>query len=241
MFSFCKPKCLNIDFFTVREDVFHNAKPQKASHFIPKWFKTLPKPYFDEDVNAPLMLRKTIRNCPAFVDLYATGFMFPLWCDLNIEATPERYRYQFADNQSTINFHSKKQFQGFEFEESHLQMKLLNPWHMMADKDINMFWTAPMWNNFGVDDIVIAPGVFSVYKDLCETNINMFVKKQDNKIHQLNFGDPLVHIVPLTDLQVKLHCHLVTPKELESMYCKSPIKLMQVNRHRRARKLCLHA
>lgn len=240
MFWFCKPKRINIDFFTVREEVFYNAKPQKAKFFTPKWVKNLPKPYFDEDVNAPLRLMKTIKNCPAFVDLYASGFMFPLWSDLNIEVTPENYRYQFADNQSSIAFHGRRQYRGFELEDSHLQMRLANPWYMVTDKDVNMLWTAPVWNNFGVDDIVIAPGVFSAYKSLYETNINMFVKRQNNKIYQLNFGDPLVHIVPLTNLQVQLRYHLITPKELESMLRKSPIHLLELNRHRKARKLCSH-
>ncbi len=241
MFWFCKPKILNIDFFTTREDIFHSAKPKKAAQFFPKWFKNLPKPFFEEDRNAPLVLKKTIKHCPAFINLYASGFMFPLWSDLNIEVKSETYRYQFADNQSTVNFHSKKQFCGFDFEDSHLQIKLLNPWHMITNRDVNMLWTAPVWNNFGVEDIVIAPGVFSAYKGLYEANINMFVKKNETKIYQLNFGDPLVHIVPLTNMPIKLHYHLVSQKELESRWSKFPIKLMQLDGYRRARKLCSHA
>jgi hypothetical protein len=112
---------------------------------------------------------------------------------------------------------------------------------MITNRDVNMLWTAPVWNNFGVEDIVIAPGVFSAYKGLYEANINMFVKKNETKIYQLNFGDPLVHIVPLTNMPIKLHYHLVSQKELESRWSKFPIKLMQLDGYRRARKLCSHA
>lgn len=241
MFWFCKPKLLNIDFFTTREDVFHNAKPKKASLFVPEWFKQMPKPGFDENPMAPLLLQKTIKTCPAFSTLYSSGFMLPLWSDLNIEVNSDSYRYQFIDGKSLITFHTPKQIAGCSFANTHIQMKLHNPWFMKTNEKINMLFMAPTWNNFGSGEIVVAPGSYYSYADPIEANINLFIKKHEHRVvHQLFFGQPLVHVVPITNRPIKLHYHLVLEDELEKLLAKSPLRLMELNRHRRAHKVCQH-
>lgn len=241
MFWFCKPKVLDIHFFTVREDVFNNAKPKKASEFVPEWFKNLPKPSFSENLNDPLLLRKTIKTCPAFLTLYASGFMFRLWSDLNVEIYGDSYRYQFIDGKSLINSHPPKQIDGCEFATTHTQIKLTNPWLMKTDEKINMLFMAPTWNDFGSGEIVVAPGSYYSYADPIEANINLFIKKHEHRVvHQLFFGQPLVHVVPITDRPIKLHYHLVSEDELEKLLAKSPLRLMELNRHRRAHKVCRH-
>jgi hypothetical protein len=239
MFCFTKNKTLDVHLFTVREDVFYNAQPKKASFFVPEWFKKLPKASFDDDPNAPLLLKKNIKTCPAFTTLYSSGFIIPLWSDLNIEVNGDICRYQFIDNESQVAFHSPKQIDGSEFAHTHIQMKLMSPWFMQTSEEVNMLFTAPTWNNFGHGDIVVAPGAFSSTRDPIGTNINLFLKRPSQRcIYQLFFNQPMLHIIPLTEKKIKLHHHLISQKELESLHKRSAFHLMELNRHRRASKLC---
>lgn len=242
MFWFCKPSHIDVDFFTVREEIYHNAKPQKAAAFVPAWFKNLPKGKFSDDPNAPLKLKSTIKSCPAFSTLYSSGFIFTLWSDLNIEVTESGYRYQFVDGKSTIQPHAPHQMEGSSFLGTHIHAKLRNPWAFKTNQRVNVMFTAPTWNNFGYENFVIAPGIFSAHTQPVEANINLFIKASSQRvIHQLYFGQPLAHVVPLTDKSIKLHYHLVTEKEMQKLYAKSPLFLMEGSRYRRAQKLCPHA
>ncbi len=243
MFWFCKTKPINVYFYTTREEVFNHAKPKKAASFIPDWFKKLPRPHFTGDLNSALDCKRNLRTCPGFINVYKSGFIFPLWSDLNIQLHPDgSYRYQFADRQSGIISHPGEQFVGSGFAENYVNLKLSNPWHMRSDKKVNFLFSPPTWNGFGYEDIIVAPGAYSVSPAPGDANVNLFFKKpQEIKIWELFFGQPLVHVVPLSERPLNLHYELVTEKELMRLKSLSPIELMFNNRYRRAEKLCPHA
>lgn len=243
MFWFCKSKPIDVYFYTTREDVFNNAKPQKAISFIPDWIKKLPKPKFPENKNEKLFLQKNINSCPGLIDLYKTGFMFSLWSDVNIEISPDgSHRYQFADLQSIIIQHKTSQFETCHFNGTHVHAKLINPWFIHSKEKVNFVYSAPIWNNFGHDDVVVAPGVFNPSVSVIDANINLFFKKKENEVvYELYFGQPLVHVLPISNRPINLRCELVTEPELNSMKARRPFFLMHSNRYRRTEKLCPHA
>jgi hypothetical protein len=242
MFWFFKPKPLNLHFFTTREVVFNHARPKKAAAFAPEWFKRLPPPSFSDHPDAPLTTQKTLRTCAGFTSLYSSGFILPMWCDLHIEVRPDGYRYQFADGVSKIMSHSQNQIAGSPFPNTHFHLKVENPWFVTADKKANLVFTAPVWNNFGYDDIVVIPGACSVHSITIDANINLFVKRKETKtVHTILFGQPLAHVIPMTERPLKLHYELVTEQELNRVLHRSPIYMMDANRYRRAEKMCPHA
>lgn len=243
MFFFCKPKPLNVYFYTTREEVFLHAKPEKAAKCLPDWFKNLPKQQGFLDDHNSLFAKRTIKTCPGFVDLYKSGFIFKMWSDLNIEIdTQGGYKYKFLDSQSSIQHHYTYQMSGYDLLNTHSQIKIVNPWHVKTDKDINLFCTAPLWNNFGYGDIVVAQGVINLCRTVLPLHLNLFFKRHEQPfVYELFFGQPVSHIIPLTDRPIKLHYELVTEEELERLQNQSPFKLMGKNRYRRTEKLCPHA
>lgn len=236
MFWFCKPKKLEINFYTTNETIFNCARPKHASQYIPSWFKELPKQVFKENTLIPT---RTLRTCEGFRKLHASGFMFPLWSDLNLEIGESHYRYQFADLNSAIHSHSAIQHITSPFVNNYINIKLINPWHIQTNIQTDLLFTAPVWNEFGYDDILVMPGSFSPHTIPIGANINLFVKRQKTpKIYQLLFGQPLVHVIPLTNKQIKLKYHLITKEELNKMQSKSAAWLMFGNRFRRSLKEC---
>lgn len=239
MFWFCKTKPTTVYFYTTREEVFNFSKPERASKFIPKWVKELPDSNFSDE-SKELFISKTLKTCPGFLNLYKTGFMFPMWSDLNVEVNPDgQYRYQFIDKQSLAHHHGAKQINGFELTQSHVHVKLENPWLMTTDKNTDMLFSAPFWNNFGFGDVVVVPGMYDPKVAPVSANINLFFKKKQEKtVYELFFNQPLVHVVPITKEPLVLKHELVSEKELTKIKAKSPIYLIDRNKYNRTKKLC---
>lgn len=243
MFWFCKPKPIDVYFYTAREDVFNFSKPTKAINFFPEWVKNLPASAFPEDTSKKLLLDKTIRSCSGIADLYKAGFIFPLWSDLNVEINPDKsFRYQFVDEKSTAGFHSRGQMEGAPFVDTHVNIKLSNPWLVQASENIKFLLAPPTWNGIGYQDLIIPPGVVSAHTFAPHMNINiLFGVKPNRVVYELFLGQPLLHVIPLTEKRINLHHCLVTEKELYKIEQKNPMFLMGRNRYRRAEKLCPHA
>lgn len=243
MFWFCKPKPITVWFYTTREDVFNLAKPERAGKHIPSWVKKLPDRSFREEESALLLKESNLKTCPGFANLYKSGVMLTMWSDLNVQVYPDgRIKYQFADFLSTAEIHSAKQMNGFELCNSYAHLKIKNPWIMGADKNIDMLFMSPTWNGFGCDEIIVAPGVYD--PKICQdhANVNLFFKKRETSVvYELLFGQPVTHVVPLTDKKVIYKHALVTESELKKIKAKAPIFLMHDLRYKRAERLCPHA
>lgn len=242
MFSFCRPKPINLYFYTTREDVFNHARPKKAIDFFPGWVKKLPRPEIDVDPGHRLLHKVNMKTCSGLTNLYSSGFMVPMWSDLNVELGREKYRYQFADAISEIGRHDNSQMAGSGFNNTHFHLKLINPWFIYADQNVNILLTAPVWNDFGTGDIVVAPGILEPHVCPMDLNVNLFFKfKEQTELYSLLLGQPLLHAIPLTERKIKLNYELVTEKELKSIMARSPFNLMHLNRYHRTKKLCPHA
>jgi hypothetical protein len=75
----------------------------------------------------------------------------------------------------------------------------------------------PSWNFDDFSMYHIPPGV-TEYKFQHGANINLFIKRQKQEsIVNINYGQPLVHIVPLSDVKIKLKHHLVSDEEMKKI------------------------
>lgn len=241
MFWFCKPKPVDVYFYTTREDVFNHARPKRASNFLPDWWKNLPRKLTYEGSETPLFPSSTLKGCPAFTNLYTSGFMFPMWSDLNVEVDGDNFRYQFADRTSSLSPHPKAQFGACDLLDKYLHLKILNPWLAQSKSKVNFLAVPPTWNNFGHDDVVVLPGSYG-FRQFTFANINLLFKKAPQKIvHSLLFGQPVLHMVPITDRPIRLHYDLVSDAEMAKIKSKSPVLMMWDNRYRRSEKICPHA
>jgi hypothetical protein len=202
-----KPIVLNC--YTKRTDVFNFAPVSKSSDFIPNWWKDIPKTINPED---KFYARGTMKGCAGFTDLYNTGFIIPMWSDFAIELGEignPHYRFQYSDHCSQADEHSTQQ-RGSAYPATHYQhLKLISPWLFRCDEDIDFLFTEPSWNIDTPEKIQIMTGILN-FKYETQSNVNMlFIKQPEVSRYFINFGQPIAHIIPLTERKVILKTHLV--------------------------------
>ena len=216
MFWFKKKKIV-VDCFTDNIQVYDLYKTQKAKHFYPKWWKDLEHTYQRKlngiDVDSP-----TIKTCNGFIDLYQQGFVIPLWNDIVIETDENDWKYAIQRNQTQIIWHEKKQL-GRTFDNL-LHMKIGSPWAFGEKTGVNFLFFRPFWNQIHLlDKMHVPPGVIN-YKFQCSSEINLFFPRKINRI-ELFAGDPMAHIIPITQERVELRHHLISMDELERIRAKN--------------------
>ena len=203
-----KRKPIHLDCFTASSAVYTYAPIAKANRFVPDWWKALPREEQIQMGDQPNM-----RTCTGFIDLYGKGLMLPLWSDLMVDFDGANYRFQYADQTSTLGQHNPTQAGTFIDGSETRHLKLQSPWLFFCDEDISWHFSQPVWNHLAAKDYCIPPGVVS-YKNMHATEINILFRKQVTKV-RLVHGTPLVHIVPISERPLKISNHLVDANEYE--------------------------
>jgi len=217
MFFFKKKKIV-VEVFTHRKGVLECSKPKLAIKYAPDWWKKCPMNYipdggFFEDA--------TIKTCPAFVGVYTTGLMIPMWCDLALEMSPigeNHYRWQFADEESHLSSHTFQQINNHLDPNEYSHFKLTSPWAIRTKEDINWMWMQPDWNHLKNYDYKVASGLRN-FKTTHGTHINIFAKKHsETRTLLIKHLEPLVHLVPLVNdgRKIELKYNLVSSDEFNN-------------------------
>lgn len=219
---FFKKKEVTLDFFINNEKFANLYAPKKASSHLPEWWKSL-VPYYEEPNQITQRLRpsSTMKFCSGFKDLYASGFILPLWSDLIIDVNKENYFYIFADKSSSSQEHSAKQH-GNSFNNFH-HMKIGSPWYAVEKSGIKFAFIEPTWSWIrDRHSLRILPAVVS-YDLQSATNINIFLEKKEEEYRiQIDAGDPIIHLIPLTDKKVNLKTHFVNQLEYDLIATRNP-------------------
>jgi len=211
MFSiFNKPKKITVDCFTAHAYSYELFPIEKATNFMPNWWKTLPG-HFETETDAGLVIpQRTMKGCSGLTNLYRHGFIMPLWSDLVIETRGSDFAYQFADSASSVGFHPLDQL-GEEFSQ-YTHTKILSPWRVREKSGVNFMYIDTTWNHpRDLMNQVTPPGLVE-YKYQHTTNINMFLRKGAK--YMFKAGRPMAHFVPMSDAKVELKCHLVGDDEI---------------------------
>ena len=208
-----------VDCYTARADVYNFSPIKKASVYLPDWWKTLPKT-FPNPIN-PLLTSSTMKHCVGFTDLFAKGFMIPLWSDVVVQIGGQQdqhehnYNYQFADFESKIDHHAERDMNGFYSFTDYQHLKFISPWRLTCNEEIEFLLLDPTWCNDAPDEMFVPPGVVN-FKYQCGTNVNMFFRRRaDTTAYTLKHNMPLAHFIPLTERKIKLKLHLVSEQELQ--------------------------
>jgi len=221
MFSiFKKRKKVTVDCFTYHIAVEKEFPISKAVNFYPDWFKKLKTTYIQptNDQNKVEYPRSTIKMCEGFRDYYSQGFVIPLWSDLilNIKKN-EGYDFLFSaqnDILCHIEHHNHNEY-GNMFNK-YIHGKIISPWLISEKSGIKFMWTEPKWNMVKYwSSINIVPGVCS-YNLQSTAHINMFFSNENKKI-KLLAGQPLAHIIPITENEIDLKVHLLEKKDYEKL------------------------
>jgi hypothetical protein len=206
-----KPE-ITLDCFISDQVVFQTAPVKEAFKDIPSWWNNLPTYGVGTATEDPI-LEHNLRRCYGFVELYRKSFVLENWSDINIKVGPEAYSYWYAGG-SKPQEHPKHQYAG-GFSNYH-HIKMVSPWYLREKSGIQFAIVGAEWSldKFGMK---VLPG-FMEFKINATTNINIMLEARSTEYEfHLPLGQPLVYIIPLTEQNVVIKNHLVTPNELEKI------------------------
>jgi hypothetical protein len=210
--------------YTARSDVYNYFPITDASKTVPKWFKKLPRPYF----NSTDDFVQNLKQCSAFLNYFSTGFTMPLWSDLSLVVGEEGtvdYKWQYSDHKSNLNIHFSDEWGNALASSEYQHFKLESPWLFSCEENISFLAVKPDWqlDKFkGLDSVHVLSGILE-FKSQTSTNINMFVKRMENKENALliDCGTPIYRFIPLTEREVVIKTHLVSLEHFEKIKSKS--------------------
>ena len=220
MFIF-KNKPLVVDAFTFVPTAHELFPIRPAIYSLPDWWKNLPST-LDRQVSRDLSVKSgTMKNCSGFKELYKSGYMISAWSDVVINV-PEEYSFTGSfDVSMAQNPLNSIGLQDFLIHEPHLynntypdlfHCKIMSPWLIKQNQDFKWMWSEPTWNTLERNSgAKILPGVID-FKYQNQSNINLFLKKS-GQLFELEAGDPIVQVIPLTDRRVEVKNHLISPQE----------------------------
>jgi hypothetical protein len=214
-FNFKKSKIV-VDCFTYSPAAYELYKIRSAKVYYPEHIKKLEASVFlrEQGTNIPVNY-PTIKRCIAITDLYKNGFIIPFWMDFicnPIEHLQNKSALGTTDpmNQPNVTSHPQAQFPGIL--NNYFHVKFRGTWHCVEKTGVQFLWNSTVWNiNNDVEKYIIPPGVTN-FKDQYETNLNIFFHKTSDRF-TLTAGTPLIHIIPLSEKDVEIKCHLISQKE----------------------------
>jgi hypothetical protein len=232
---FFKKRNIVVDAFTARPAIFDTAKIQEASKFLPEWWKKLPSKFPTVLSNGIILNNTTMKKCDGFIDLYRHGMIIPMWCDLTIKTTPESYSYMYSgDKLDPVVSHGIHEY-GEAFDD-YMHLKITSPWLFSEKSGVKFHFTSASWSQIKYwQDLIVVPGIVD-YKYQTSTNINVFVPKINNQI-ELSHGQPMVHIIPLSEYNIEIRNHLISDQEWLSMLERHSWKTTLTGRLRLARSI----
>lgn len=201
-------KTLVLDCFTYDEMLLQTAPITYAIKHVPDWWKKLPNSYLEKD----LYPVSTMKKCIGMVDYYTKSVAIPLWSDLVIDVDASKnFRWQFSDSQTEAAPHDERQ--RINLLNNHHHLKILTPWLLSTNKDINWVWSQPTYSfEKNIVDIKILPGILNFYRQN-GININMLFPLDTPKKYFLPQGQVMAHLTPMTEQKIKIVRHLVSKKK----------------------------
>ena len=233
MFWF-KRKKIVVDCFINIPAVHELFKIDKASKFMPKEWKALPAfenlKANEQHRTKMLIPISTSKRCIALSNLFSTGFVIPAWTDFGVEVFHDgTFNIQNPMKDLRGDTHPSWMYWDTLYK-GYQHIKLYNPWLIREKSGIQFHWSQIDYQNTERHtNVHMLPGVVD-YQAQHDTHINMFVKKET--VTHFNAGEPLIQIVPITEHDVEINCHLIDHSEHNRITQQYGQKLMWFGQHR---------
>jgi hypothetical protein len=208
---FIKRSTINIDCFTANPGIHTHHPVVLANEAIPDWWKPM-KGIVQVERFGIKHDAATIKRCDGIIGLYKNGVCIPLWSDIIIETNNQgEFRYLYSSEENPpVNTHFKNQFSNYFDNLIHL--KIQSPWLIEEKTGINFYFNQATWNLLHhAHHLNIVPAIIN-FKHQSSTHINLFMPKQENRV-ELTAGQPILHLVPLSDKKIILNNHLISEEE----------------------------
>jgi hypothetical protein len=238
-----KRKEIVVDCFTYHHSVYEYYRPLNANNFIPDGWKKLPKRLdiktFPNVPSSKLTTEAaTAKTCLGFINLFRTGFIIQNHCEIAVESDEAgNVNVDSLDRSSSfISQHSPEQvWDGFFTNHAHI--KLIVPWFVKEKTGVNFLYSKCTWNDTNMaDNFHVVSGILD-FKLQHNISVNFFMKK--NSIVRFYAGQPLAHVIPLSEHKVKMKHHLISRQEYETRFSFIPAtRLYQEFKRIKTKKEC---
>jgi hypothetical protein len=215
MFFWHKRSTITLDCFTYLESIALNYPIARAGKFYPEELNDIPKTITKKlssnphsNITTDIL---TIKNCNGLSDLYRNGIVIPAWDSFDIEVLGEN-NFLINNLSGTVKceHHFRHQYNN-EIYKGYGHVKFISPWYIKETTGVKFVWMHPIWNRSdNVSDISILPAILD-YKKQHSTNVNAFIKL--GKIVSYNAGDPLAHMIPMSEKKIKINIHVLSTEE----------------------------
>jgi len=218
-FLFSKRKTVVLDCFTPFEIYARDNPVAKSSAFIPNWWRRVPQSVEVKSQTGVSIQMPTMRGCTGFMDLHRYGVMIPLWSDMNIRIADGKFAWHSAahfDVVSHVATHPGWHY-GNEFADL-VHLKLVPPWRLKEKNGIRFSVAGYPWGAVRKTPNFHFLSGISDFRSQTTIQANIFATKNSEPYqYDLMAGDPLLHLIPLTDHQVLPRIHVVSEAEFHSM------------------------
>lgn len=219
MFTFFhRTSKIYLDCFTHKNHVLEMTPIISASKAVPDWWKKLDKGKLTYNWEVAQSPRNTLtmKSCYGFLELYKRGVVIENWCDFRLRIMDHGFQYMYSDSPPPEE-HSRHQI-GEGFRNYH-HLKLSSPWIFKEKTGVKFHFGPAQWSLEDYDFRVV-PGVVD-YRVNGYTNVNIMIPKveKDQIVeYGIPVGQPLVHIIPLSDKKIVVKNHLISKTEYDNMF-----------------------
>jgi hypothetical protein len=221
---FFKRKKKVVDCFTPHQMVYEHFPIMQSKEFIPQWYKKLSPTYKVGYDHTAKKEAATIKRCPGISNLFSEGFILPLWSDLSLQFDASdnnnfdmKYEYAATDTSWGLEVHDNRQYLGL-FDNNFFQAKLSVPWIVKESTGLKFAFIEPTYTMSNPNIFTIIPGLLNFkYQNFLNVNMMIEVTHPMNKTINIEAGEPLAQIIPLSEDDVELRVHKVSSEEYKSL------------------------
>lgn len=230
---FFKPKKVVVDAFIASKPIYELFPIEPSKSFYPEWWKNLPSMFEAQTQTSPLVQYPTIKRCDGFTSLYKSSFTIPLWADLIIETEQnDSWKYIASDEKLKMVTHDRIAL-GQEFNNL-MHFKIMSPWVLSEKSGVKFLLTNAWWNN--VNQPITIPNGIVDFKYQSGTHINFFLPRSNNRV-VVESGTPITHIIPLSEREVEIKCHLISQEEYDKKFSMDVYQNSFIGKYRKKKKI----
>lgn len=245
MFTFFNrtPK-IYVDNFTYLQHVYEYVPIIKASKAIPEWWKSLDRGGKTTYSGAPNYERnrnQTMKTCYGALELFKRGMILEYWADIEVHSEEDFFLYYYSCGKKPDSHPDFQRGQGFE---KYHHLKLVSPWCTKEKTGVHFLYMGAEYSLDNID-IKVPPGILN-FSWNNSSNFNFFFPKKQYKF-DIRMGQPLAHIIPLSDGELVIKNHLISSAEYDSIKLHSTSshygwrgmsKMLERSKSRQADKKC---
>ena len=233
MFLFRRKKIV-VDCFIDNPVVQNLFKIDHAHKFVPVEWKQLPPIVDVKSLQDPRSKESipisTAKRCVGMVNLFTSGFILPSWTDFKIEMMKDGLFFKH-DPMGSLDANPHPPFMYWEdLYKGYQHVKISSPWLIKEKTGVRFSWNQCTYHNTERHANYHALSGILDFKAQHNTHINVFVKKGTTLT--VNAGDPLIQLIPLTELDVELKHHKVDADEYKKISNEFTQKSMWGGQHR---------